>query len=320
MSDIELATVGLMENVEQLVRAIDTATTEEATGAFSRMKVAREWAKLQPNAAALAERLVWIEAVILRRIGRLDATVLPGPQRAAARHFATLDNADLSALLNDFPARSAISAYNLWARAEGIKKATRRGRMAAIGESQAYADDDPTTPETLKYAISERVVTVRQAAAVLVGEYASHYGIPATASQIVDEFLADEQPISPTASALEVTAFRRGLADAVREAFTNAPVETTERSWELPAFITTYNESTEEWQRIPSEFARVAQARQMLELRRGQVESLRRSVDALAEVLEGRLKVHERDGDEWLREDPTATSRRLASTARADVA
>src|SRR5690625_5293614 len=103
MSDIELASNSIVADLTSFAAALQSATLEDAKAAHDKIKVAREWAKLQENAQELAERLVWLEAVLLRRIGQLDPKVLPNARRAAARHFAALDDSALSALLNDYP-------------------------------------------------------------------------------------------------------------------------------------------------------------------------------------------------------------------------
>lgn len=310
MSLPALATGTLVADIERLTAAIETASIDEVRTAHERLGVAREWAKLQEDVAEATERLVWLEAVILRRIARLGAIeVLPPAKRRAARHFAGLEDGDLSSLLNDFPGRTAVTSYNLWAKAEGIKASRRRGSEFAFGEHRVSADDDQGIRDEIRFAAEGRALDVRQAAAVLVGEYGYAFlpGLPGGAvSRVVDDFIDDYNPIPDDASPLEVTAFRKGLSAAVREAFIAAPVETTERSWEIPAFITTFSESTGEWLRTPSEYATVADARQMLDLRRGQVESAQRSLDALERVFEGRFKIGSREAGEWLRDDATA--------------
>ena len=306
MGEVAKFTGGIVDEIAAVVAAIDSAELAEAKAAHDRMGMAREWAKLQENAAELAERLVWLEAVILRRIGQLDATVLPGARRAAARHFATLDDASLSALLHDYPARSAIAAYNLWAKAEGIRRAHARGKRMVLNR---YRNTEVGEISDLALAdvVRERIATVQQAAAIIVDEYGQ---VPRTVSQVVDDFIDEWSPVREDASPLEVTAFRRGLSDAVRTAFATAPIETTDRSWEIPAYLTIFVEESAEWRRVPSEYATVTDARQALALRRGQAEAAARAVEKFEEVLERRFGLSTRDGDEWLRGDVTALTRR----------
>lgn len=309
MSAIELAQVGLVDQINGLVSRITDATVEEAKAAYDRMGVAREWAKLQEDAAELAERLVWLEAVILRRIGQLDPKVLPGPRRPAARHFASLDDATLAKLVTDYPARTAVSVYNLWAKAQGFRRQQQRGRDRIFqGRLDSEIDEDEDITTELRHAMETRILTVRQAAAVIINEYAS--GWRPTVSGVVEAFIDEEMPMSEFANPLEISAFRKGLTDAVREAFLAAPVVATERSWEIPAFITTLDVETGEWLRVPSEFATVADARMMLALRKGQVESMSRANAAVEEVMANRFRVHDRDPAEYLRDDVTALTRR----------
>jgi hypothetical protein len=299
VSAIELASASLVEQVSRLVDGISQGTAEEAKTAYDRLGMAREWAKLQDDAAILAERLVWLEAVILRRIGELDQVrVLPSARRAAARHFAHLDDAELSSLLESFPARSAVSSFNLWARSEGIRRRFREGMEVVSGtpSPDGELDADPRIATNLRLAIQERITSVRQAAAVILDEYATF--APVTVMGVVDEFIAEEAPLPDSASDLEVTAFRKGLAAAVREAFVGAPLHGMQ-----PSHITTFRESSGEWLRIPSEFATVGDARQMLELRRGQVESAQRSLAELEEWAETIWLISDRPPTAWLRED-----------------
>lgn len=314
MSAIELAQVGLVDQIDSLVNRIADATAEEAKAAFDRMGVAREWAKLQEDATELAERLVWLEAVILRRIGQLDPKVLPAPRRPAARHFATLDDATLAKLVADYPARTAVSVYNLWAKAQGLRRQRQRGRDRIFGVHDSHVDADEDLAEEVRLALSTRILTVRQAAAVIIDEYATDYR--PTVSGVVEAFIEEEMPMSATANPLEVSAFRKGITAAVREAFLAAPVVATERSWEIPAFITTFDTETGEWLRVPSEYATIADARRMLALRKGQVESMGRAYAALEEVMVNRFRVHECDPSDYLRNDATALTRRMVQASR----
>lgn len=310
---IELAQTGLVGQITALVAQIETATAAEAKDAYDRMGVAREWAKLQVNAEELAERLAWLEAVILRRVGQLDVKCLPGAQRAAARYFATLDDETMAKLFTDYPARRATTVYNLWSRAQGISQARSRGRKFSHGERTVNVDDDTRIEDALRRAMEYRITSVRQAAAVLIDEYSCAGGLPRTISSIVDEFINDEMADAPCEiggrSALEADAFRRGLTDAVREAFADAPV-TAAGSGIVPAFITVYEEDTDQWLRVPSEFARVADAHQMLALRRGQIASAQRSLKELEECMLGLYDIDNRDGSEYLRTDFNALTRR----------
>jgi len=304
----------MVNEIAALAARIETATAEEASGAYDRLKVAREWAKLQENAAALASELVWLEAVILRRIGQLDVRVLASARRAAARHFATLDDAQLSHLLEMYPTRSAVSAYNLWVRAQGLRKWSMAGRAVVTREPTDLVEEDMKEPRALREAIAERVVTVREAAAILVAEYAAN--MPVTVSHVVSEFIDQYQPVPDDATALEATAFRQGLTTAVREAFAIAPVEGVHGGL-VPAFVTTYRDETGEWLRIPSEFATVADAKQMLALKRGQIESMTRAVEHLSGWLETLYRISCRDDGEFMRDDPAAAAAR--ANKRADA-
>lgn len=312
-TEIQLAQSGLVDQITTLAANINTASVEDAKSAYDRIGLAREWAKLQEDAAAITERLVWLEAVLLRRIGQLDPKALPGPRRAAARHFAPLDDPALTRLITDYPARTAVGAYNLWARAQGLRLQRKRGRNLATGRRvrDAAVDDDSEIEESIRNAVHDRITSVRQAAAILVEEYGQTAGI-SSLTAVVDEFISDESPISPDASPLEVSAFRKGILDATREAFSQAPVATTERSWEIPAFITVFDEESGTWPRIPSEFATVADARKMLALRKGQAESARRCYETLLEVMRRRFDIDNADPSDYLRNDTTALSRRLA--------
>lgn len=314
---IEIAQIGLVDRITELVSQIGGATAQEAKSAYDRMGVAREWAKLQVNAEELTERLAWLEAVILRRVGQLDPKCLPGVHRAAARHFATLDDEELARLFSDYPARRATTVYNLWARAQHIATSRRKGRAFGLGQRDSRMDDDEGISKTVRHAMDQKITSVREAAAVIINEYARNK-LSTKVSDVVENFIDDEMPDLNFGTELEVSAFRKGLTDAVREAFTSAPVEATERSWEIPAFITVYVEETEEWMRVPSEFARVADARQMLTLRRAQVASAQRSLDELTQVFTGRFAIDRRDGDEYLRDDETALNRRMMQKQRDD--
>lgn len=326
-AEIARAQTGIVGDINRLAAGIDQATIQEAKTALDKMAMAREWAKLQENAAEVTERLAWLEMVLLRRVGQLDPTILPSAKRAAARHFATLDEGELSRLFHDYPARTAVTVYNLWSRAQGIRKSTRRGRdylTQARVLSNSEVDDDEEEETTLRHAVAQRLTTVRQAAAVIIDEYAGHRQ-RISVSEVVNAFIDDEMPhlnaIGSEVSAVEAAAFRSGLSAAVREAFISAPAEATERSWEIPAFITTHDRETDEWLRIPSEFARVKDARNMLQLRRAQIASAQRRLNALESVLNHRFGVGDErvDGDEWLRNDPTAVSRRLEAEHRASL-
>lgn len=304
---IVLAQTGLAGEIARLVANIETASITEAQEAFDRIGMAREWAKLQANAEELTERLAWLEAVILRRIGQLDVKSLHSPRRAAARHFATLDLDDMAQLFADYPARSAVTVYNLYARAQRMQSARVRGAQHAVGErvDGSEADDHYVAERVVRESIKERITSVRAAAAIILDEYAHEGSRPVTVSSVVDEFIADEMPNLLSGSAFEAQAFRLGLSTAVREAFVGAPVVGAC----VPRFITCHVPDEDLWVRVPSEFARVEDARRFLQLRRGQVAAAQRGLENLEETFD-LYDVKTRDGSDWLRKDAEAEAAR----------
>lgn len=312
MSAIELAHVQFVDQLDDLLASIATASVEDAKTAHDRMTMAREWAKLQQDAADLAERLTWLEAVILRRIGQLDPNVLRAARRAAAQHFAQLDDAALSSLISDYPARTAVAVYNLWARAQGIRRQRRRGQDFALGHRDSHVDDDDDIADSLKYAVEYRITSVRQAAAVIVEDLVGRR--VCTVSEVVEQFIEEEAVFDHRTSELDKSAFRKGLASAVREALAAAPVSATEKSWEIPAYITTHDVESDLWLRVPSEYATVGDAQNMMALRTGQVESAARSLENLRSVMVDRFRIEDRESSEFLRNDTTALTQRTRAT------
>lgn len=315
-AEIVLAQKGLAGDISRLVADIEHATLEDAKTAHDRMGVAREWAKLQENSAELAERLCWLEAVILRRIGQLDVTILRGIRRTAARGFAALTVEEMAKVFADYPARTAIAVYNYYAYANKLQRTRARGQDV-LHQRDSHVDLDEDFSETVRDGVESSRITVRQAAAIIVNEYASWRA--RTVADIVEEFINDEMPSLGYQSQLQVTAFRRGLTDAVREAFAIAPVVATARSWEIPAFITVHDEELDTWVRVPSEFATVRDAKKMLATRRGQVASATRSLEELERIFRDRFRTDSRPDNEWFREDSQAARRREERSERAQA-
>lgn len=316
MNALVLAATGMGADLDRLERRILDASADEARDAFDRLGLAREWAKLQEEAAAYTERLVWIEALILQRIGVLGAEkdVLKAAHRAAARHFSTLDQGELAALLSDYPGRTAVQSYNLWARSMGLRKARKRGFDAALGcwggrdavdhKAIGYQRQEETVAEVRAAA---KVGSLRAAASLIVEEYLDDAIVPLSVTEIADAAL-DECGLGVNLDGDPVAsqAFRSGFREAIREAIASAPVATTDRSATIPRFILVHDAEADSYLRVPSEFATVRDAKAMLDLRQGYLTRQIECFNQLAAVLNDRFGIKDREDSDWLRDDETA--------------
>lgn len=331
MSAAQLETVQIHESatdlrtrIAEMADRVETLTMPDAKAAYDQLDMMREWAKLQADAEQIAKQLLWLDALLLRHIGRTDMSVLTPHRKSAAKFYAGMDDAEMAAFLEASHCPTASGAFMRWRTEQRRKAAYAAGERFAEGErsrgriwpldendewldSESHEDQLRSVRAAAKYAQS-RVTTVREAGAVILNHYTQ--GLDRfTVANVVDEFIGDELP-ELGESSTHRRLFRAGIADAVRAAACDESIPTTERSDTIPAYILTYAENAGDWVRIRSEFATVGDALQMLQLRREQVAQMAAAVDRLQERLEYCSPLNPDRAGDWLRDDPTAMNKR----------
>lgn len=316
MSALVKARDSFLSSLDRVIAAVKDADLDTAVSVDNRMKVAREMAKLEENAEELLGELLWLEALVLRRIGQLDAKALPSMKRSAARHFATLDEAELAKLIHDFPANTANACFRAWRHAEECKAWHTRGRRADVDrhipDSRYIVSENryvgATPDQYIDHEGRSRSLDVRQAVAIILDEYAEA-GEGVTVSSVTDAFVAEHLA---GADNVEASAMRLGVAEALRKAFAPTP---TASPYRAPEWITAYDNKTGQWLRIPSALAKVSDAKRMIAYRRAQLADMTKAVDRLEGTLRTTCQLDGRGDDEWLRTDVVAQDYRAEHQA-----
>lgn len=336
MAATELETVGINESatdlrarINDLADRVETLTMPDAKTVYDQLDMMREWAKLQADAEQIAKQLLWLDALLLRHMGRTNMSVLTPHRKAAAKFYAGMDDAELAAFLEASNCPTANGAFLLFRRTQQRKAAYDAGERFAQGErapgriwrldendewrySGSHEEQLSCVRDAVKYA-QWQVTTVREAGAVILNHYTQ--GLERfTVADVVEEFINDELP-ELRKSSTDERFFRAGLTDAVRAAACEESIPTTERSDTIPAYILTYAEDVG-WVRVRSEFATVGDALQMLALRREQVAQMSAAVDRLQERLEYCSPLDPGRAGDWLRDDPTAIRKRMLLATR----
>lgn len=257
------------------VRKMLSEATEPdvVTEARNRIKLAREWAKIQKVAAEVSRDLLAIEAECLRRICQLGALdVLKPHERRAAEFFGAMSDAELAAVVEEFGnASTAVGVFRASERATQDRFKRDRGRR--IGQGREYDEPDENFDASVKYYN----VRVRAALASIVDEYAAHDSF--TVGQMADDLLTDigwdPLDVDP--------AVRDGISEVCRAAVRKAPPSVVD-GFTTPRFVTCYEPESGSFIRIPFNNARIEQLEQMLTIRREQLEQDRAALTRLESI------------------------------------
>jgi hypothetical protein len=291
-----------------------TSDPQQILGAKDRIKLAREWAKIQKVAAEVHADLIRIEIDCLRRIADLDALQILGThERSAAKFFASLDLAGVEAVVTDFGrASTAIGVFRAFEKSQRDDFRRDRGRARAEGREFDEAD------EYFETAARYYATSVRAALAALVDEFAT-YQTPFTVDEVADD-LIDNAGLPTDMD----PAMREGVAEVCRTALRKAaPVVIG--GYSLPKFITCYDAETGGFVRIPASRARVCQLEQMVAVRREQLAqdtaAFQRLEHTLTRITESApapdaLIVDVIEGSPWLKYDmPSHIEAEMASAS-----
>lgn len=265
----------MRSDLERLAEAIRVAPAARVREGLDRVKLAREWAKIRKLSETMRRDLLWLEAICLRRLAQLDALdQIPTVHRPAARHFASLDDAALAALLDAATkTSSATAAFGQWKRGQEFADDRRRAvRWALNGEDREYQWEGERIDS---YALMH-AQDVRGAVAVVMEDAIGrdYFTVDEVVEQIIEEHLPERNGD---------VAVREGIAEVVRRAIRTAPVVTAEDGRDLPRFITCQSPDGY-WLRVPVERASVGQFREMVSLRRQQLAIDQAALDALEQV------------------------------------
>lgn len=242
--------------------------------AHERVRLAREWAKIQKVAEAMHADILRLDAECLRRIGQLDAvSVLPPAQRTAATFLGELDDHDFESLLTDAKARTALAMVRQHIREIAHAEARDHGRAIGRGEAGGKYASDSIAGRIWEY---ERQ-SVDAALATILNNYASKNF---TIAQMTDDLIADlgmPGDLDP--------GIREGLAEVCREAVRAAPALLIAGT-KAPRFVTYCRSDVDggDYVRIPFENATLAEFAQMISDRRRQLQEDRDALQRLEDV------------------------------------
>lgn len=268
----------------RLVRESDSAP--QVADAQARIRVAREWAKVQGIAEQIHTQLLELEVECLRKIAHLDAIdeVLPASLRRPARWLHEQDEDEVKELLREFGScTSALSVYRSHLQRTRWDKNLSVGRSIARGECGARQTEDCDPAESglrmyqYHYGTKAALVAVLES---LSGRDEA-FTISSLADQLIEDCALDDQD----------DGVRAGIREVCRQAVRRTPTLDINGT-RAPRFVTCEDMTgVEGWVRVPFENARVSQLGQMVDLRASQLaedtaalDRLRRLYDALREA------------------------------------
>lgn len=266
------------------VRIATTTDPDDLKDLSDRIRVAREWARVQKIAAQMRTDLLWLEVMCLRRIHTLGAMEILGSHpRTAARFFGPLSEAECREVLAaNEEATTAYSVYLHHHRDLDARAAEELGR--GFAERAPYyppASDDDRNIEARTAAYERRDIQGALAAALNhFAGLADGFTIAAFADDVIDSIGIDHW-------IEDDDAFRAGVREVCREAVRRAPTHRVILGGiRAPRFVTCF--TTHEggtFVRIPFENADLTQFQQMVDMRHEQLREDMAALDRLERVL-----------------------------------
>lgn len=278
---------GQVMQIAELVR--NAGTVDEVQSIRARTAAVREWVKIHKQTKAMRLELLEVEIAALIRIFELGGSdELTRSEAEAAEWFAKLDRDQLSAHLADFA--NVTTAAGLHRAVMRADESDRRYRQETAEWASRFSTSgaESRIPTEQDFESARRyVATVTEAFTQTIDDF-TEVGEPFTVAEVADSVL-----LTTDADWVGDSALVDGLRSVIRKSVASARVE----FWEgvsVPRFITARvmdGDGDVRFVRIPVMNARLDDVRDMVTLRRAQIEQ---DVAALAvlEKFAGRLEEH----------------------------
>lgn len=281
-------------SARDLIRGASTA--DQIGDASKRIKVAKEWVRVQGISAEMRSDLLRLEIACLQRAVALSALgVLPVATRPAAKKFATMNDSEIDDLISRYSSLSSpagiIRRYlEDQEEAEGAAKGARDASDPSGWSDEEIDDVEHQVIREVNRQLISRNRLDESIAHVLDNAVGLEVGT--TLEEITDEVIL---MLPPEASDLIARdrGFRRGVSEVCRDAIRKSPTywikDRFGGSLKLPAFVTVQRGS--KFFRKPFQSASLGDLKIMLQLREDQLREdaaaiarLQDAVSSLSEV------------------------------------
>lgn len=271
--------------IEQIKNCDDTKFINET---IDKVKLAREFAKIQKKTEEIYADLLRIEVECFRRIHQLKCVnVLHNSKRKMAEFYGQMTEIEIEKLLKE---KSGHSAYKIFRDyTYDYDMAGWRNRGISLARNDISRDEEDfinnnLDENELKYRIKNIAKHKENALAFLLDHYASS-GEPFTIEEMADNLLTD---VVEEIDFDIMSEMKRGIREVCRGAVSSAKT-LFYKDKKTPRFVTCvskFKSGDDEWIRIPFENATLSQFAEMIELRKVQLEQDKKALDNLIEIYE----------------------------------
>ncbi len=277
----------MKENFDLIIAEIkSTEDVNFISETIDKVKLAREWAKLQKKTEDMYSDLLRIEIECFKRIYQLNCiNVLHPNKRKLAQFFGEMTVSEIEKLLKEKYGCSAYKIFRDYTYDYDMARWKNRGVSLAKNDISRNEEDfinENIDDNSIKYNLKKIAKYKENALSFIVDHYASN-GEPFTIEEMADNLLlevADEVDFDITKE------MKRGIREVCRGAVMSAKTLFF-KDTKMPRFVTCslkMNRSGNEWIRIPFENATLSQFSEMIELRKEQIKQDQNALDNLIEI------------------------------------
>lgn len=253
-------------NVNQIILEIKNSKDSDFLKTVQdKIKLAREWAKIQKSAEDIYIDLLKIEIECFKKIVELDCLKVLNPNiRPVAIFFSEKTKFEINDLIKNNSGKSAFLIYKDFTKKEYLENYKNIGaRIAENKDSITFENADEE-----KKIIKEYALNVSAGISMVLDDFASG-GESFTIEQMADQILLD---FGNDKKYIEESGMVQGIREMCRKAVSSAKTFILS-DLKIPKFITCIDrtDSSLKWVRIPTENANLNQFQDMIDLRKEQL-------------------------------------------------
>lgn len=270
------------------------ASPDDASEAYDRVRLVKEWAKIRKIAREVHDDLLRLECHCLRKLAQLDAlSIVPRGQRTTAEFYRDLSDSQINDLIREFGEKATPNSLRQRATAKGEFD---KGRRYAIDGEHLRCRTTYAKQEVAD-AAERHLRDTQGALAAILEDYIEGdegFSVYELTQQLIESVDLDERSARDWG-------VRAGLTEVCRKAVRDAPDVMINGSV-APRFITcldrslSYAGQRDHWIRVPFHAATLDQLADMVELRSKQAADAEAASRA-ASALYGRLAGSARGDD-----------------------
>lgn len=270
----------IKNNVNQILTEIKNSNDVSfIKNVQDKIKLAREWAKIQKSAEEIYTDLLKIEIECFKKIVELDCLkILNANIRPVAIFFSEKTKSEISDLIKNNSGKSAFVIYKDFTRQQIFDNHKNIGK-------HIFERNESITFENLpeeKNIIKEYALNVSTGIAMILDDFASSnqcFSIEEMADHLLLEYHGKDKKY------IEESGMIQGVREMCRKAVSSAKTFILS-DLKIPRFITCIDrtESTLKWLRIPTENANLIQFKDMIDLRKEQLKQDEKNLENLITI------------------------------------